>query len=127
MITVPPLPTARARRRRRGPRSSARTGASSRCLAAPWGRRARTGSRWRTMVGVDAVLVRVMVGLYLRAAARSNLVSLFAARKPVTIARAKRGFFRAKRSYVGTVHPWALARIGPQYVSAYVGTGLVRP
>jgi membrane fusion protein, multidrug efflux system len=35
--------------------------------------------------------------------------------------------FQAQRRYVGTVEPWVQAKVGPQMVSAYVDTVLVRP
>jgi len=35
--------------------------------------------------------------------------------------------FQQRRRYVGTVEPWLAAKIGPQMVSAYVDTVLVRP
>lgn len=78
------------------------------------------------MIGVAALLV-VMLAMYFRAAAHTNHVALAATAKPVSIERAKKGTFRPTRSYVGTLQPWALAKVGPQYISAYVGTVLVRP
>ncbi len=38
----------------------------------------------------------------------------------------KAATFRASRSYVGTLRPWVQADVGPQLVSAYVDTVLVR-
>jgi RND family efflux transporter MFP subunit len=68
-----------------------------------------------------------VVGLYWRATARTNHVALADAPRPVTVTRAQATTFRPTRSYVGTVEPWNAARVGPQYVSAYVSTVLVRP
>lgn len=77
--------------------------------------------------GGAAVLLFAMVGLHLRAAARTNHVALAAAPKPVAFVRAEGARFRPSRTYVGTLLPWNAARVGPQYVSAYVGAVLVRP
>jgi membrane fusion protein, multidrug efflux system len=50
-----------------------------------------------------------------------------AAPKPVTVVSAQDVKFRASRSYVGTLRPWIEAQVGPQFISAYVDTVLVRP
>lgn len=86
------------------------------------------GGRVRVVVlaGVGVVVV-AMVGMYLRAASRTNHVALSASAKPVAIERAKAARFRPVRTYIGTTAAWNAARVGPQYVSAYVGTVLVRP
>ncbi len=62
-----------------------------------------------------------------RAEARVNKVSLAASAKPVTFVEAKAATFRPAHVYVGTLQPWVEARVGPQFVSAYVDTVLVRP
>ena len=62
-----------------------------------------------------------------RAEARVNKVSLAASAKPVTVVEAKAATFRPAHVYVGTLQPWVEARVGPQFVSAYVDTVLVRP
>jgi RND family efflux transporter MFP subunit len=78
------------------------------------------------VVGAGVVLLAV-VGLYLRAAARTNHDALDQGPKPVTVSTAHPGTFRPLRTYVGTTNAWNTARVGPQYISAYVGTVLVRP
>ena len=85
-------------------------------------------SRVRVVVlaGVALVLV-AMIGLYLRAASRTNHVALSEAPKPVAIVKAKASTFRPVHTYIGTTSSWDSARVGPQYVSAYVGSVLVRP
>lgn len=82
----------------------------------------------RTVIlfGVGMVLV-AMIGMYLRASSRVNDVALASAPKPVSTLKAKATTFRSERTYVGTTKAWNAARVGPQYVSAYVGTVLVRP
>ena len=78
------------------------------------------------LVGVAVVLV-AMVGMYLRAAAHTNHVAMTSAPKRVAVEKAKSSTFRPMRTYIGTSMSWNAARVGPQYVSAYVGTVLVRP
>jgi membrane fusion protein (multidrug efflux system) len=82
--------------------------------------------RFVLLAGVAVVLV-VLVGLYLRAASRTNHVALSASPKRVTVEKSKAATFRPTRTYIGTTAAWNAARVGPQYVSAYVGTVLVRP
>jgi RND family efflux transporter MFP subunit len=76
--------------------------------------------------GVIALLITggLMVA---RAGSRVNKVALAQSAKGVTVVEAKAARYRASRHYVGTVEPWIEARIGPQIISAYVDTVLVRP
>ncbi len=75
------------------------------------------------------VIVLIVIGelLLRRAASHINHVPLSAAPKKVTVVAAVPTKYRAARRYVGTVEPWVSARVGPQLVSAYVETVLVRP
>jgi RND family efflux transporter MFP subunit len=76
--------------------------------------------------GVAAVLL--LGGLLVwRADARTNNVALASRPKPVTVVRARAATYRPTRAYVGTLQPWVQANVGPQLVSAYVDTVLVRP
>jgi RND family efflux transporter MFP subunit len=75
---------------------------------------------------VAAVLV-IGVLLVLRSEARVSKVALSSSAKPVTVIEAKAATFRASRVYVGTLQPWVEAKVGPQFVAAYVDTVLVRP
>src|SRR5262249_9883274 len=52
---------------------------------------------------------------------------LASAPKLVTVIAAIAASYRPSRTYVGTLEPWVEAKIGPQLVSAYVDTVLVRP
>jgi len=61
------------------------------------------------------------------AQANVNQVPLDRAAKPVSVMEARATTFRASRSYVGTIEPWIEAKVGPQMISAYVDTVLVRP
>jgi RND family efflux transporter MFP subunit len=78
------------------------------------------------LVGVAVVLLAITL-LYIRAERRRNHVALSDAPRPVTVTTAEGTTFRSLRSYVGNTEAWNSARVGPQYVSAYVGTVLVRP
>ena len=77
-------------------------------------------------VGVLCVLA---AGLFLirRAESKVDHVALSSIPKPVTVVAAQATTFRESRSYVGTLRPWIEAQVGPQFVSAYVDTVLVRP
>jgi len=74
-------------------------------------------------VGVIA-LGLLMVG---HASSRVNKVALAGAPKGVTVVEAKAAQYRPARRYVGTIAPWVEAKIGPQLISGYVDTVLVRP
>jgi RND family efflux transporter MFP subunit len=85
-------------------------------------------------LGVLAAVVLTVGGvigagaaLYERRTAGTNHVALADAPKGVTIVAAIDRPFQPRRRYVGTVEPWVQAKIGPQIVSAYVDTVLVRP
>lgn len=65
--------------------------------------------------------------LVFRAEAKTNDVSLAASPKKVAFVRAMGATYQASRTYVGTLHPWVEASVGPQLVSAYVDSVLVRP
>jgi RND family efflux transporter MFP subunit len=77
-------------------------------------------------VGV-AVLLGAGAALVRRAESRTNDVALAASPKPVTVVAARAEGYRETRTYVGTLRPWIEASVGPQLVSAYVDTVLVRP
>ncbi len=79
-------------------------------------------------IGVSALAIVLLGGLMVwRADARTNKIALASRPKPVTAVRAKRAMYRSTRTYVGTLQPWIAANVGPQLVSAYVDTVLVRP
>ena len=86
------------------------------------------GVKIPTLIGVVVLVLLAVGGLMVRRAeSQTNKVALGADAKPVTFALAKSSPFRASRTYVGTLEPWLEAKIGPQLVSAYVDTVLVRP
>ncbi|CAN5555550.1 efflux RND transporter periplasmic adaptor subunit [soil metagenome] len=74
------------------------------------------------------VLLFAIGGIFLaRARAGTNHVALASEKKGVTAVPASATTYRPRRRFVGTVEPWLSARVGPQMVSAYLGTVLVRP
>jgi len=75
------------------------------------------------------VLFVVVLGAIMvwRAEAKTNKIALSASAKPVTVIKAAAGQYQPTRTYVGTLEPWVEAKVGPQLVSAYVDTVLVRP
>ncbi|HEV8548109.1 MAG TPA: efflux RND transporter periplasmic adaptor subunit, partial [Polyangiaceae bacterium] len=77
---------------------------------------------------VAALGVLALGGLLVRhAESKVNRLPLAESAKPVTVVLAKASLFRPSRSYVGTLRPWVEASVGPQLVSAFVETVLVRP
>jgi RND family efflux transporter MFP subunit len=79
------------------------------------------------MLGALGGLLGMGGVLYMRSASDTNQVALASQPKPVTVVAAKGEPFQPTRRYVGTIEPWLSANIGPQMVSAYVDTLLVRP
>jgi len=78
------------------------------------------------VVGVVAVLA--IGGLLIHHAESGiDMVALASTPKPVTVVEAQRTTFRESRTYIGTLKPWIEAQVGPQFISAYVDTVLVRP
>ena len=77
-------------------------------------------------VGVSAVIALGALMMW-RAESKTNKVALATSAKPVTVVSAKATTYRPSRTYIGTLEPWVQASVGPQLVSAYVDTVLVRP
>jgi len=73
------------------------------------------------------VLLGVGVLLLHGAESGTNQLALSSEPKPVTVMATTETTFRSSRLYVGTLEPWVRAAVGPQLVSAYVDTVLVRP
>ena len=74
-----------------------------------------------------AAVVGMGLLMVARASSHVNKVALAAAPKAVTVVEARPAQYRPGRRYVGTIQPWVEARIGPQLISGYVDTVLVRP
>ena len=73
------------------------------------------------------VLVAIGAALYAHARSKVNDTSLAHDPKAVTVVEAAAGTYRPERHYVGTIEPWVVSDVGPQLISAYVDTVLVRP
>jgi membrane fusion protein, multidrug efflux system len=88
-------------------------------------------SRRRRVIAVVAAGTLVVAGagvlLAWRSARAVNRSTLASVPRPVTFVEAKASSFRGSRTYVGSIEPWVEANVGPQYVSAYAQTVLVRP
>jgi len=84
---------------------------------------------WPTMILLGAVGGLVAVGgvIYTRNTSHTNQIALAGSAKRVAAIAAVAQSYQPTRRYVGTVEPWVQAKIGPQLVSAYVDTVLVRP
>jgi membrane fusion protein (multidrug efflux system) len=78
------------------------------------------------VIGVALVLA-IGAALIRRAESQVDHVALSSTAKPVTVVAAQGTTFRESRVYIGTLRPWVEAQVGPQFVSAYVDTVLVRP
>jgi RND family efflux transporter MFP subunit len=82
----------------------------------------------RPIIGALTVGVVTLGALLVaRASSHVNDVALDAQPKGVTVVAARSAQYRPSRRYVGTLLPWIEARVGPQLISAYVDTVLVRP
>lgn len=79
------------------------------------------------VVGSVCLVVATGALMIRRAEARINKVALASSPQPVAVARAAHAMYRATRSYEGKFASWVEAGIGPQLISAYVDTVLVRP
>jgi membrane fusion protein (multidrug efflux system) len=79
------------------------------------------------IVGIVTTVLVLGAAMMWRAESKTNKVALAGKPKPVTVVKAVDSSFQATRTYVGTLEPWVEAKIGPQIVSAYVDTVLVRP
>jgi membrane fusion protein, multidrug efflux system len=80
------------------------------------------------VIVLGVALVLVAGGLLIHnAESKVDKVALSSAPKPVTVVAAQGAHFREQRKYVGTLRPWIEAQVGPQFISAYVDTVLVRP
>lgn len=80
------------------------------------------------IIGASVIAVIVLGAvLVLHAEAKTNKIAMSSSPKPVTVIAAREAPYRAVHTYVGTLRPWIEAKLGPQFISAYVETVLVRP
>jgi len=87
----------------------------------------RIGSQILVVAG-GIVCLGLVGGATLAAKATSSKPTALSAQpKGVTVIPAREAKYRPTRRFLGTLRPWQEANIGPQLVSAYVETVLVRP
>ncbi len=79
------------------------------------------------ILGGTMAVLGVGALLFARARGASNQVALASEPKAVTVVEARPATWREPRRFIGTLEPWVAAQVGPQFVSAYVDTVLVRP
>jgi membrane fusion protein, multidrug efflux system len=100
-------------------------------MSAPGGARgARGGGPAAVPMAILLAVVLVLAvggALVWHAHSERNTIALASTPKPVTVVVARNATFRETRTYVGTLRPWVEANVGPQFISAYVDTVLVRP
>ncbi|HQY64351.1 MAG TPA: efflux RND transporter periplasmic adaptor subunit [Polyangiaceae bacterium] len=80
-----------------------------------------------SIVAATLAVLALVGGLLWRAERGANKVTLAANAKPVSVIEAVATKYRTRRAFIATVEPWVEAKLGPQLVSAYVDTVLVRP
>jgi len=104
-------------------------GASIQKTDRPAARRVEKPRRMVPVAIVVATVALLVAGalMVVRAEASTNKVALSDSPKPVSVITAVGTTYRPSRTYIGTLEPWVEAKIGPQLVSAYVDTVLVRP
>jgi membrane fusion protein (multidrug efflux system) len=81
------------------------------------------------MTLAGAVLLVLIAGgsLVYRTESKANHPAAGSEAKRVGVVEAKAASFWPQRRYIGRLDPWVTANVGPQFVSAYVDTVLVRP
>ena len=88
----------------------------------------RNHHRELIVIGVAFIAVVVFGAVLVRhAEGKVNRVSLAGSPRPVSVIGAEAAPYSDSRSYVGAIESWIEASVGPQYISAYVTTVLVRP
>lgn len=87
----------------------------------------RSGRLRLFAVGGTLIVLVIGVLLVMRARREVNQVALTSQPKGVTVVVARPAQYRPFRRYIGTIEPWIESKIGPQLISAYVDTVLVRP
>ena len=94
------------------------------------GRRGLAAGHRRELLAIGALTVLVVVSgglLVHHAEGKVNRVPLSGAARPVSVVGAQAAPYSDSRTYVGAIDAWIEASVGPQYISAYVTTVLVRP
>lgn len=86
-----------------------------------------TNARLFIMIGMMVCLGFVGGATLVARATSSKPTALSAQPRGVTVIPAREAKYRPTRRFLGTLRPWQEAKIGPQLVSAFVETVLVRP
>ncbi len=79
------------------------------------------------LLGAAGGLLAVGGAMYHHNVSQTNHVALASSARRVAAITAVAHAYQPHRRYVGTIEPWVAAKVGPQLVSAYVATVLVRP
>lgn len=79
------------------------------------------------LVAATVVVLGTMAALSARASSQQSHEALSDRARGVTVVTARAATFRDERRYVGVVEPWVEAKIGPEFISSWVDTVLVRP
>ena len=81
----------------------------------------------KAILGVVGFCVVAGLGLWIRQARAQNDVALAAAPKGVGTVAVSPAAYRSSSRFVGSLLPWEEAKVGPQFISAYLTQVLVRP
>ena len=96
-------------------------------VSSPPTRRGTGGREALAIAGATIALMIVGAGLVRHAHGKVNRVALASSPRRVAVVEAQATTYSDSRDYVGAVESWVEASVGPQYISAYVNTVLVRP
>ena len=81
----------------------------------------------KAILGVVGFCVIAGLGLWIRQIRTQNDVALAAAPKGVGTVAVAPAAYRSSSRFVGSLLPWEEAKVGPQFISAYLTQVLVRP
>jgi RND family efflux transporter MFP subunit len=79
------------------------------------------------LVGLVVLVLGVMALLSVRTSSEQNHEALAGKPRGVTVVNARATSYRDERRYVGVVEPWIEAKVGPEFISSWLDTVLVRP
>jgi RND family efflux transporter MFP subunit len=79
------------------------------------------------LVGLVGLILTTGAVMIRRAEGRVNKVALASSPQPVSVVATQSAQYRESRTYGAMFAPWVQAQVGPQFVSAYVDSVLVRP
>ncbi|HJU83418.1 MAG TPA: efflux RND transporter periplasmic adaptor subunit [Holophagaceae bacterium] len=79
------------------------------------------------MISGTALVVVLSLGLWAKTERSHHATALQATSKGVTVVPAKPAEYRPQHRYVGSLQAWNEAKVGPQFISAYITQVQVRP